>query len=96
MEYKHTLRPREGRTTCYRPSQPSSQHGVKEKWPVAGVKAWMDTGPGSLLIPAPSRGAQNCMQAEGGAGSQPHHSSQRIPTPPPGLCPRQGTELQRS
>lgn len=75
---------------------PLSQHGVKEKGPVAGVKGWMDTGPGSLLIPAPSRGAQNRMQAEGGAGSQPHHSSQRIPTPPPGLCPRQGTELQRS
>lgn len=67
------------------------------KGPVAGVKGWTDSGLGSLLIPAPSRGAQNHMQAkEGRQGQGASHitGSWQIPTPPPGLCPRQGTELQ--
>lgn len=67
------------------------------KGPVAGVKGWTDSGLGSLLIPAPSRGAQNHMQAkEGRQGQGASHitGSWQIPTPPPGLCHRQGTELQ--
>lgn len=47
-----------------------------KKGPVAGVKGWTDPGSGSLFIPAPSRGAQNRMQAkERRQGQGPSHAT---------------------
>lgn len=48
----------------------------KKKGPVAGVKGWTDPGSGSLFIPAPSRDAQNRMQAkERKQGQGPSHAT---------------------
>lgn len=60
------------------------------------MKGWTD--PGSVH-PSPKQGCSEPHAGQGteaGAGSQPCHSSWQIPTPPPGLCLRQGTKLQWS
>lgn len=51
---------------------PAWQLAWRGKGPVAGVKGWTDPGPGSLLIPAPGRGAQNHMQAKEGRQGPSH------------------------
>lgn len=76
---------------------PSQAAGtVGKKGPVADVKGWTD--PGSAH-PSPKQGCSEPHAGQGteaGAGSQPQHRSWQIPTPPPGLCPRRCTKLQRS
>ena len=91
-----------GKGRGYNPLQafPARQPARRgRKGPVAGVEVWTDPGPGSLLIPAPGRGAQNHMQAEEGRqGQGPSHATapSGFPHLPPGLCSRQGTELRWS
>lgn len=67
------------------------------KGPVAGVKGWTDPGPGSLLIPAPSRGAQNSMQArEGRQGPSYATAPSGFPHLPLGSAPGRALSSDRA
>lgn len=79
------------------PARQQARQG--RKGPVAGVKGWTDPGPGSLLIPAPSRGAQNRMQAEGGRqgqGSSHTTAPSRFPHLPLGPAPGRAPSSDRA
>lgn len=74
---QHTLRETEGVSPAKGLPSPAAGVVGGKKGPVAGVKkGWTDPGSGSLLIPAPSRGAQNRMQAkEQRQGQRPSHAT---------------------